>query len=360
MNTTNNEVIKRRSGIELLRIIAAIMVVFSHIVPVLTKTEIVSIEGGGNLLIINVLRSISVCAVDIFIIISGYFLWRNNKRPLGKVINLILLMSIINVSSYLMQIVLGKVCFDLYTLLRYLFSPNYFVTLYVVLFIISPYINVFLQQLNDKGWIYFIVIIFALFSVYAIVADVLNEVLQINLKGISPIGRDGSQHGYNIVNFILLYCIGAFINAQQIKIQEIKTGYVVLIMILCVCVVYIWSVVGVYFPNYSNSAHGYHNPFVLIMALSMFVLFGRMSFYSGFVNSIAKAAFTTFLLHQHFFPFLPINTIVRLSPVFFLGSLLLLFISIYLISWILWKIYDLIFGRALSLLDKVQMPYGLK
>ena len=216
----------RKSGIEVLRIIAAIMVVISHLTPKL----MVSAPDGSISIAINFLSSISVCAVNIFIIISGYFLLSNNRRTIGKALNLVALMAVINVSSYLLQIVIGSKVFSLTEFFRYALAPNYFVTLYIVLYLISPYINLILQKLSDNGWIVFTTIIFVLFSVYAIATDVIKEITSLKLSGISPIGREGSQHGYSIVNFILLYCLGAFIKCHEKKISRINT-----IIIVCSC-----------------------------------------------------------------------------------------------------------------------------
>jgi hypothetical protein len=78
---------------------------------------------------------------------------------------------------------------------------------------------------------------------------------------------------------------------------------VIWVFVLCVVAVYLWSAAGSHMINYCNSAHSYHNPFVLFMAMSIFVLFDRMNFCGGFINVLAKSAFTIFLLHQHFLRF---------------------------------------------------------
>jgi len=352
---------QRKSGIELLRIIAALMVVFSHLTPHFTQSFVThgSVMGGGNYLIVNILREISVSAVDIFILISGFFLWNNNKRTLGKIINLVVLMAIINVSSYLLQIIIGKNSFEFDVFFRYLCTPNYFVTLYVVLFIISPYINILLQKMTYKGWLYFVIIIFLVFSVFNTAADIINEMTTINIKGISPIGREGSQHGYNIVNFCVLYCLGAFLSAQREKVLKIKTWIAVLIVAVSVAVLYVWSLIGINIQNYSNSAHNYHNPFIIVMAMCLFVCFDRMEFKSGFINHMAKAAFTTFLLHQHFFQFLPIDYIVQQSPFFFVLILMGMFVSIYLVSWVVWWLYNILSGKFFKWLDKIEIHYKI-
>lgn len=54
-------------------------------------------------------------------------------------------------------------------------------------------------------------VVFLLFSVYAIGVDLLNEIVGQEIVGLSSIGAWGSQSGFTIVNFSLLYCLGAYL-----------------------------------------------------------------------------------------------------------------------------------------------------
>ena len=51
---------------------------------------------------------------------------------------------------------------------------------------------------------------FLVFSVYPIIVEVFEEAIGETLNGMSSIGLSGSDAGYMIVNFILMYIIGAF------------------------------------------------------------------------------------------------------------------------------------------------------
>ena len=125
---------QRRSSIELLRILAACMVVISHLSALLLNPKTGILPPKNNTLI-TILLSCSVCAVDVFIVISGFFLWNSKKRTIGKAINLLVLMAVINMSSYFVQLLAGSLSFSLTKLLHYCFAPSYFVTLYIVLYL---------------------------------------------------------------------------------------------------------------------------------------------------------------------------------------------------------------------------------
>lgn len=342
----------RESNIELLRIIAACSVVFSHMSPIISKSLIDSdMIGGGNWIISKALLSFSVCAVNVFVLITGYFSCHSQNRNIGKPLNLILLMVVVNMASYIVQLIAGVQKFSLDGLLIYGLPVNYFVTLFVVLYIISPYINLCIKSLSEKGLVRFILIIFMVFSIYPSVIDIIEDVLGNPIVGISPIGRLGSQSGYNIVNFVLVYCIGASLNNMRLKELVEKNKYLpVFSMVFCVVAVFIWSL-------FSHSAVNYHNPFVIILAVSTFLWFTQLHFYSKVVNELAKAAFTAFLLHVHLIHHIHIGYFCTFSPIVFLFCIFFSILIIYLVSWVTWWLYDTITKPIFKRLNQIQIPY---
>ena len=76
--------VQRRPGIELLRIIAIFGVIMIHYYEAV-KVFATDPLSAHSLII---LRSLSASAVDVFIVISGYFLVSSNTRKLGKALTL--------------------------------------------------------------------------------------------------------------------------------------------------------------------------------------------------------------------------------------------------------------------------------
>ena len=342
----------RESGIELLRIIAAMMVILSH----LSGQILNSIEGLSSLGV-RLLLAISVPAVDIFIIITGYFSWKNDRRTIGKPIGLVLMLVLFSLGSYFIQLVIGVSSFSLNSLLRYACPFNYFVTLWIALYLISPYINKCLRSLDQNTWKRFVFIIIMVFSVYPILIDIVQEVLGITLNGASSISRLGSQNGYNMVNFILCYCIGAFIGATKIDNNKSERN-AVLVCIICIAILFVWSVIGkMMIPAYSNSAVSYHNPIVIILAASFFVLFKNIKFSNKHINRLAKAAFAAFLLHQHLFQILFIQYHITLSWYCVIAWMIVSAFLLYFISYFIWEIYNVCTNWFLKKLDSVEIHY---
>ena len=87
----NNLVIKKRdTNIELLRIIIMIGVVILHVnnAAMGGLFNIIS-ENKFYFLTTRVIESFCVCAVNVFVIISGYYLTKSNKRNIFKILELI-------------------------------------------------------------------------------------------------------------------------------------------------------------------------------------------------------------------------------------------------------------------------------
>lgn len=309
--------------------------------------------GGGNLLISKIFLSFSVCAVNVFILITGYFSCKTQKRNIGKPLNLIILMVAMDLASYVLQLVAGVQNFSLNGLLLHSFPVNYFVTLFVVLYIISPYINICINKLSERSMMRFVFILFLVFSIYPSFIDILEENLGHQIKGISPIGRLGSQNGYNIVNFVMVYCIGDSLNTNKIKELVDKRTYLPVVAIL----VSTASIFG--WNQLSHSAVNYHNPFVILLAVSMVLTFMQIHFTSKVINELAKAAFTAFLLHVHVIHYIHIDNFSKQSPLVFVLFILSSITAIYLVSWIAWWFYDKFTKPVFRRLDQIQIPYLL-
>lgn len=79
----------RDSNLELFRIIAMVMVIALHqniASNALTELTI----GQGNFYIANAVETLSICAVNCFVLLSGYFTVAKNTVPVKKCIQLLL------------------------------------------------------------------------------------------------------------------------------------------------------------------------------------------------------------------------------------------------------------------------------
>lgn len=296
----------RQSNIELLRILAIMGVIILHY----NNSEIgggltYAVQNSTNHYILAVLESFFVCAVDLFVLISGYFMVNSSKRGLTKPIELIVQVILYKLGFNIVNMLLHGGTISGKILVASFIPDNYFVILYIALYFVSMYINLIIKELSDKEIKQLVVLAFALFSIWPFMVDVFNKVTSREWIGLSTIGIDGSQRGYSIVNFMLLYLLGAYIRNKGVEHVKVKSVPLIIGLVGLVGLISIWSEFD------ENTAWEYCSPFVICEAMILFVLFSRMHIRENIIiNKLAKAAFSVFLLHTYFLPYINIEDFV--------------------------------------------------
>lgn len=335
---------ERNSSIELLRILAACAVIVLHYNGL---GGALGASSGVSKEVLAVLECLCVCAVDLFMMLSGYFLISNNRRTWDKPVYLLLQLSIISVAAYITSSCISRQGgVNIVTLAHLVIPPhNYFVLLYIVTYIVSPYINVVMKSLGKKGLNLFVIILLILFSFYPTLIDSYQIVMQHEYMGISPVGAWGQQHGYTIVNFLLCYCLGAWyrLNTKwNPNISRVVTGVIVSVLLI-----YLWyKIENRYFLHTASlveyNAFSYSNPFVLLISFLALLLFSKWSFKNRIINVLAKASFVCYILHLSILPHLHIEQFARSGGIGLFVHLLLSVVAIYIVSWVAWRILELV------------------
>lgn len=213
----------RQSNIELLRILAMLGVIILHYNNVDAGGGFKYVaEGSLNYYILYTLGSATICAVDLFMLISGYFLSTSKRRVLWKPIELLSQVMLFNLVIYLVRSIIAGYKLSAKAVMSSMIPANYFVVLYAVVYIISPYINLLLETLTRKQLDVFVGILMILFAVCPTFVDVLSVITDREWQGLSTIGMYGRQRGYTIVNFALMYIIGAYLRLRGLE-KSFKT-----------------------------------------------------------------------------------------------------------------------------------------
>lgn len=331
----------RDSNIELLRILAAAAVVVLHYNNPYMGGAI-DVAEGINHHALMLMECLSVSAVNIFVMISGYFMCTNNKRSVLKPLELIIQVILVSEALYLMSVILEGRELTFGSVLDNLVPRNWFVILYSVLYLCSPFLNIVWERVKKAGFEKrFIVIIMILFSVLPTLVDVVGEFTDIDLTGMSTVGAYGSQMGYTAINFFLVYFIGAYLRDREVKGSFLRYGVLV---------------AGLFFWTWAEQTEfiymtgwEYCNPLVIGLAAESLLIFRGFRIGSkAWINSLAKASFMVYLMHSKFLSFIHIADFARENVFVMLGHLLVSVIGIYLVCWVAWLIYDLIISRIIK------------
>ena len=293
---------KRDANIELLRIVAMLMIITLHFNNQ-SKALLVLGEPASNVQIFaTVLEAIAITGVNVYVLISGYYL-SSSKVRLSKVLLLIL-----QVYFYTLLISGAMMIVGAYSVkpedkldraLRYLFpisSEHYwFVTAYVIMYVLAPVMNAAVNTLKRK-------------QLKTVIIGLLTWFCFI--KSIVPVKFGTDRMGYDFGWFICLYLIAAYIRKYNVVlfIDAKKSALVYLVSVVVIAafslVFYMINLATGNFNYYAQVPCHYNFFFALTGALGLFSVFRFMrlkeNLFAEVIRIIAPYTLGVYLLHMHF------------------------------------------------------------
>lgn len=351
----------RDSNIELLRILSAIGVLIVHINnphgidSLLADQAFIPQNGGGNVLFLNVLEALFCPSVNVFLLISGYFLCTNKKQVSAKkILNLLLQLIVFHVIYIVFNITYKHADFSAQRVLESLLPNDYFVSIYIALYVISPYFNIIIKALDRKGYTKFLLSIIILFSVIPTCLDIYKEIYGNNLSLNNPIGHFGSGLGQTFVQFSLMYFVGAYLRMHSLPSWLQNTKSVVCLFLLnffiLLPLIQIESIKHIDIMNRTFLA--YQNPLLISEAVFLFIIFSKISLRSSLVNKLALSAFTCYIIGDVVTSKLFYWEFLKLPPLLMLGYVLTFGVVAYMISYIYYFVYSKTFSPVIDIFFK--------
>lgn len=283
------------------------------------------------------------------------------KRNGWRIFELIIQVILFNYFIYGMKCIFGYDQFSIRTFVTRIIPVNYYVILYCTTYLVSPYINIVLNALPINKLRSFVVGLAILFSGVPTIIDCLVEITGNNFYGLSPIGLYGSQYGYTIVNFILMYILGAALR-KCMFFSRIKTRYccygILFSSITLVGWAYLNDIIGF---GVERSAWEYCNPIVILESLLILTLFLRLKLGSiNLINILSKATFTVYLLHSAFFKIFNFEAIFSGNFIVMIIKVTGIAMLIYGCCWVIDYLYRNTIMKALYYAEKrVNLSYDV-
>lgn len=275
----------RESNFELLRIISMLMIIIGHIIMFHPST--LKPNSGVDFYIGNFTRSFVMVAVNCFILISGYY---GIKFKIGKLFRLGSLTWSWSVILCFGAIFAGIQSFDVQQCIKLLFpivsKQWWFITVYIALFILSPWLNQFVQKVSRDSYKKLLCVLFACFCIWPSFCYIINA---------QSITNDA---GYGIVNFIFLYLVGRYIQLYFTdKYSSLIYGcaYVICSLGIFGANMFFTKVLGFYF----NSFFSYDTIFCFMGSIMLFMCFKNMKFFSTKINALSKETLAVYIIHMH-------------------------------------------------------------
>lgn len=343
--TVNTKV--RESNLELLRIIATLFVIILHYNNVGSGGGFLyTAELGYHYQVLLGFEMMSICAVNIFVMISGFFMCASRKADISKPILLYSEVILFTLLRYGINLVTGRVSFSAVEFLRCLLPLNWYVSVYIALYLISPFLNRIIRGISLSQFHMLLCVSIFCFSVWPSVVDIVQEVTGADMSALSPLGVQGSGNGYTIVNFALMYFIGAYLKASEAEAKHASILRSLATYLLC-------SILLILFTRISFSgALSYCNPIVILQTVALFKVFQFLHIKSEVINVAASCSFGVYLLHTCFFPFFQIEHFVTgqifLIPIHVIATAILIYVVCAAIYWLYSKTLRRTFIRCLK------------
>ena len=194
--------------------------------------------------------------------------------------------------------------------IRSLIPVNYFLWLYVAVYLLSPWINNIFEHTSEKNALFMLKLMFVIFSLYPSIYDLYSGMTGTVINGISTVSSTDGGAGYTFVNFIFMYSIGAYIGRYDIGIERRKCTYG---YIICSAIIYACT-------HITMNTLFYSNPFVILAAVFLVLVFQKSDMKSSKIKIILSGlTFQVFIVHVLLYDIWKICRIERLLT----GNLLL-------------------------------------
>ena len=163
---------------------------------------------------------------------------------------------------------------------------DYFIVMYVALFLMAPYINLMLDSLTEKKFKLMLLVLFLLFPVWNSGIQVVEEIVGVSMPNASTVSQSGNLGGRSIVNFVMCYILGTAIRKKYISFKK-----PVIVLLACAACNLLLYALGF------GVSMNYMSPVTLVEAMAFVMLAEKLKLQSRIVNFIAKASLTVYIVH---------------------------------------------------------------
>ena len=293
---------KRLSNIEALRILAMFMVIVLHY---LDKGGLLT-SSAAPFRVYSYpawfIEAFAIVATNVYVLITGYFMC-NSEFKISRVVKILGQVLWYSILVPIVFILVGAVdisSFGVYEVLQVIFPVHmlqyWFVTGYVVLLLLSPFLNAGIKQLSQKQ---------------LLLATALLVAYEALPKSVLPVVFVTDNAGYNVFWLVCMYLIGAYIRKYGIPFfSNFKRSFLSYIVGSLAIFASLIVMRMVYFRldafgDNINFGYDYNHILCIFASIALFYTFLHISIpegkFSKLVVAVAPYTFGVYLLHEHMF-----------------------------------------------------------
>ena len=237
-----------------------------------------------NFYIAAILGVVSQVSVNIFYLISGYFLESNKEFCLKKTVSFYVKVLFYSVFVPFVLLLLGYISFSknlLKSFFPVLTNQYWFATIYLFLMLLMPFLNILFKNCTKKQFGIFLIVIFFFDSVQPMFFH--NAIAEI---------------GYDITHAIFMVSLGHFIRRSEFSLSKIKA------FLLCAASVAIGA--GINFGwllatgDRNRIILDYNSPFIIVASCMVFLFFLSIKQEGkGIFTKISPYVFAVYLVNDN-------------------------------------------------------------
>lgn len=296
----------RQSNFELMRIISMIFIVMWHF---LYHGGLFNNSVGITNYLSVILYALLIIHVNSFVLLTGYFN-HDKSFKLSKIVKLNNSMWFYKVLILVLFIIFTSMPFTKSFIIKTVspiprFNDYWFIVLYIILYLISPALNLVIEN-GGKDKHKKIIVVLLIISFLALITE--NEFIF------------GVNGGFSLFSFILLYFIGAYLHKYPIEKTKLfrskNKKKIILISFLLYaflalinCLLYLIGrghtessnfIIGHISRIFVDGFSAYSNPLIIAESVFYFVIFSQLNFKNRFINLVSKNVLGVYLITENF------------------------------------------------------------
>lgn len=292
---------KRNANFELLRIIAMLMILVLHYNSHADTLLHLGMPATGVQVFATILEGFCITGLNTYVFLSGYFLSKSKVR-ISRILSLICQVYFYTILISLAMMLVGTYTMhsddSVYKLTQYLFpisSEHYwFVTAYIIMYVMAPVMNAAVETLKRK-------------QLKAVIIGLL--IWFCFIKSVVPVMFVTDHYGYDFGWFLCLYLIAAYVRKYDVVLFYNARRSLAVFLVSCT-IIAVMSI-GIYYYNLNYGGLNYYAG-VPIHLNFIFTLTGSLGLFSFFrfyrmrenkaadvVRFVAPYTFGVYLLHMH-------------------------------------------------------------
>lgn len=277
--------VPRKTNIELFRILAMWGILILHCMGQGRVLGTV-VAGTTSYYLFWTLEAFCYASVNIFALISGYFLVFGSFKP-RKVIALWAQIFFWSILVFLVSLAIGSCSLNGSSLAKAAFPvilrPWWYASCYLGLYLLSPFLRKGLLSLTQRQHAALVLVGLVMFCL--------------------PYDTFNVANGYSLIWLVYLFCLAGYVRRFGLFDKASKRALVFLWLVASLSIAGFKFLSELFVPGmpYSKLLYGYNSLPCLAASVCLFLIMLRLTLpTSKAINTIAGSTFGVFLIHSHF------------------------------------------------------------